>query len=55
MLCDKILHSVEGKCYFKKTNKLVDKEMRFVVTRGGRWEEAEVDEGRQRYKLPVVR
>lgn len=38
-----------------KTNKLVEKEMRFVVTRGRRWEEAEVDEGRQRYKLPVVK
>ena len=25
-----------------------------MVTRGGRWEEAELDEGCQRYKLPVI-
>ena len=37
-----------------KTNKLVGQEMRFVVTRGRRWEEAELDEGCQRYKLPVI-
>lgn len=36
MLCDKILHSVEGKCYFKKTNKLVDKEMWLPEAGGGR-------------------
>ena len=39
----------------RQTNQPMEKEIRFVVTRSGRLEEGELDEGGQRYKLPVIR
>ena len=33
---------------FKKKNKLIEKKMRIVVTRGGGWREEELDEGSQK-------
>ena len=49
-------YSVAGQLYFK--NKLIEKEIRFVATRGGRGGgagEGELNKGSQRYKLPVIR
>ena len=34
--------------YTSKTNKPIEKEIRFVVTRGRGWEEGELDEGGQK-------
>ena len=39
-------YSVAGQLYFK--NKLIEKEVRFVVTRGGGWGEEELEEGGQK-------
>ena len=39
----------------RQTNKPMEKEVRFVVTRSGRLEEGELDECGQTYKLPVIR
>ena len=37
-----------GQLYFKKqANRLIEKEIRFVVTRGGVWGKEELDEGSQ--------
>ena len=40
MLCNKNYHSVIGQLYFQKqANELIEKEIRFVVTRGEGWKE----------------
>ena len=55
------LYSVVGQLYFKNkhtdkdTNKLIEKEIRFVVTRSGGWIEANWMKVVKRYKLPVIR
>ena len=52
MICNENEHSILGQFYFK--NKLIEKEIRFVVIRG--WEmEGEEIEGSQSCKLSVVR
>ena len=38
-----------------KQNKLIEKEIRFVVTRGGGWGEGNWMKVVKRYKLPVIR
>ena len=48
MLCARKYYSVVGQLYLK--NKLIEKEIRFVVTRSGRWGQGDLDEGGQ--KLP---
>ena len=39
---------------WKRNPKLIEKEIRFVVTRGSRWGVRELDEGGQRHKYPVI-
>ena len=39
----------------KQTNDIIEKEIRFVVSKGGEWGKWELDEGGQRYKHPVTR
>ena len=34
MLCNRNKHSIAGQLYFKKKKKLIEKEIRLVVTRG---------------------
>ena len=46
MLCNRNQQCVVGQLYLK--NKLIEKEIRFVVTRGGWWEQEELDEGCQK-------
>ena len=41
--------------YTSKTNTLVEKEIRFGVTRGMGWEQGVLDTGSQKHKLPVIR
>ena len=57
LLCNRNKHSIVGQTHFKnqQTNKLIEKEISFVVTRGEGWKEGVLDEGDQRYKLPIVR
>ena len=45
MLCNKNYHIAVGQLYFKnkQTNKLIEKEIRFVVTTGKGWREKEMD------------
>ena len=45
MVCNKNYHIVAGQLYFKnkQTNKLIEKEIRFVVNTGKRWREKEMD------------
>ena len=45
MLCNRNQHSVIDQLYFR--NKLIEKEIRFVITRGQGWGEGELDEGSQ--------
>ena len=56
MFCSRNEHSVVGQLYFR--SKLIEKEIRFVVTRGrgrGGWAVGRRNwmEGVKRYKLPV--
>ena len=51
--CNRNQHSVVGQLYFK--NKLIEKDIRFVITRGrsggrGNWMKAV-----KMYKLPIIR
>ena len=46
MLCTRSYHSVVGQLYFR--NKLIEKEIIFVVTRGGDCGEGELEEGGQK-------
>ena len=48
-------HSVVGQLYFKnkQANKLTEKEIRFVVTKGMGWWEGDLEKGGQ--KVQVVR
>ena len=57
MLNHYVVCSVVGQLYFKnqQIKKLREKEIGFVVTRGKGWEEGDLDEGGQRYKLPGIR
>ena len=50
MLCTRNLHSVVAQLYFqnKQTDKLIGKEIRFVVTWGKVWGEVELYEGSQK-------
>ena len=50
MLCKRNWHGVVGQLYFKnkQTNKLTEKEIRFVVTREREQGEGELDEGSQK-------
>ena len=54
MLCNRNSHSVVGQLYFKDkhTNKLIEKEIRFVVTRGRGWGKGYWMKVVKRYKLP---
>ena len=51
------LNSVVGQLYFKNTpaSNVIEKEIQFVVTRGGGWEEAELDEGNQKVQTSSYR
>ena len=55
MLCNRNSHSVVGQLYFKDkhTNKLIEKEIRFVVTRGRGWREGNWIKAGKGYKLAV--
>ena len=46
-----------GQLYFKnkQTNKLIEKEIRFVVTRGGVGGRVNWMKGAKKHKLPVIR
>ena len=46
MLYTRNLYSVVGQLFFK--NKLTEKEVRFVVTRGGEWRKGVLNEGSQK-------
>ena len=41
--------------YASKTNKFIEKEIRFVAARSGVRENGKLNESSQKYKLPVVR
>ena len=49
--------NVIGQLYFQKSCNQPTKlrEIRFVVTRGWMWEDRELDEGSQMYKLPEIK
>ena len=46
MLYIRNLYSIVGQLFFK--NKLIEKEVRFVVTRGGEWRKGVLNEGSQK-------
>ena len=46
MLCTRNQHSVVGQLYLK--NKLIEKEIKLVATRGRGWRDGELNEGGQK-------
>ena len=49
-------NSVVGQLYFNdQTNSYKEKEIRFVITRGRKWEERELDKGGQKVKTSIYK
>ena len=53
MLYTRNLQSVVGQLFFK--NKLTEKEVRFVVTRGGEWRKGILNEGSQKVQTLICK